>query len=394
MQDTKGASEEELFRAAWKWTLSEPSRSSVFDACLKIVPIPPTLSVKELIDSSDPQGVGGMGAVATLLQAAATQGDQRRGASSQGGEPTSRTEQAGSADPSAAKDGSQQQPAATGSQRPASADAAAGAGNAAGGSALQVDVTAAVKQEQGVSSAHNTSAAPQGTLSSFDPLSGQPTPTSKALTGPLEAGMFGGAGGAAPDMAAAAAAAAAAAGMDPAAAMAAAGQLDAQQYAAMYANGTAGAAAGGADGSASGADVPNSPGKMGSWSGGMGQMGMAQMGGMGMGGVGMGGMPGAFVPSMAMMGMGGMMGPGMMGMMPGYMSSGRNHAKGVCQVDGCNADLRGLRDYHLRYKICEYHLKVRTCFSVFVCLEVGALTASMHLQHMYRGQSPAAASNS
>jgi hypothetical protein len=33
--------------------------------------------------------------------------------------------------------------------------------------------------------------------------------------------------------------------------------------------------------------------------------------------------------------------------------------KGVCQVDGCYADLTGLRDYHLRYKICEYHLKVR-----------------------------------
>jgi hypothetical protein len=34
------------------------------------------------------------------------------------------------------------------------------------------------------------------------------------------------------------------------------------------------------------------------------------------------------------------------------------HAKGVCQVEGCYADLKGLRDYHLRYKICEYHLKV------------------------------------
>lgn len=35
------------------------------------------------------------------------------------------------------------------------------------------------------------------------------------------------------------------------------------------------------------------------------------------------------------------------------------HAKGVCQVEGCYTDLKGLRDYHLRYKICEYHLKVR-----------------------------------
>lgn len=40
-------------------------------------------------------------------------------------------------------------------------------------------------------------------------------------------------------------------------------------------------------------------------------------------------------------------------------SVGRSsHAKGVCQVEGCYADLKGLRDYHLRYKICEYHLKV------------------------------------
>ncbi|KAF8073156.1 SPL3 [Scenedesmus sp. PABB004] len=40
-------------------------------------------------------------------------------------------------------------------------------------------------------------------------------------------------------------------------------------------------------------------------------------------------------------------------------SAGRtSHAKGVCQVEGCGTDLRGLRDYHLRYKICEYHLKV------------------------------------
>lgn len=30
----------------------------------------------------------------------------------------------------------------------------------------------------------------------------------------------------------------------------------------------------------------------------------------------------------------------------------------VCQVDGCGADLTGLKEYHQRYKICEYHLKV------------------------------------
>ncbi len=33
-------------------------------------------------------------------------------------------------------------------------------------------------------------------------------------------------------------------------------------------------------------------------------------------------------------------------------------SKNVCQVEGCSADLRGLRDYHVRYKICEHHLKV------------------------------------
>lgn len=335
LQDTKGASEEDLFRAAWRWTLSDPSRSSVFDACLKIVPIPPTLSVKELMEASDPQGAGGMAAVGALLQAAATQAG-----SSQGGDPTSRSEQqagGGSGDGGPGRDSRQ------GSQRAASgADAAAAAG--ARGSGLVVDVGAAVKQEKGASSAHNTSAAPQGTLSSFDPLSGQPTPTSKALTATMDAGgMFGGAA----DMAAAAAAA----GLDPAA-MAAQGAMDPQQYAAMYANG--GAAGGAADGSASGAEGgagAGSPGKMAAGWG--GHMGMGQMGGMGM--------PG-FVPGMPMMGMGPMMAPGGMmgGMMPGgYVSSGRNHAKGVCQVDGCNADLRGLRDYHLRYKICEYHLKVR-----------------------------------
>ncbi|GAX74905.1 hypothetical protein CEUSTIGMA_g2351.t1 [Chlamydomonas eustigma] len=32
-------------------------------------------------------------------------------------------------------------------------------------------------------------------------------------------------------------------------------------------------------------------------------------------------------------------------------------AKGLCHVENCNADLTGLREYHLRYKICEYHLK-------------------------------------
>jgi ankyrin repeat protein len=30
----------------------------------------------------------------------------------------------------------------------------------------------------------------------------------------------------------------------------------------------------------------------------------------------------------------------------------------VCQVDGCDARLSGLKEYHQRYKICEFHLKV------------------------------------
>ncbi|KAL6747287.1 SBP domain-containing protein, partial [Haematococcus lacustris] len=29
----------------------------------------------------------------------------------------------------------------------------------------------------------------------------------------------------------------------------------------------------------------------------------------------------------------------------------------VCHVDNCYADLSGLRDYHQRFKICDYHLK-------------------------------------
>eukprot|EP00803_Ostreobium_quekettii_P000870 evm.model.scf_84.8 EVM.evm.TU.scf_84.8 scf_84:100946-101266(-) len=30
----------------------------------------------------------------------------------------------------------------------------------------------------------------------------------------------------------------------------------------------------------------------------------------------------------------------------------------VCQVEGCSNNLTGLRDYHVRYKICDLHLKV------------------------------------
>eukprot|EP00798_Chlamydomonas_sp_ICE-L_P009810 gene9810-7698_t len=44
----------------------------------------------------------------------------------------------------------------------------------------------------------------------------------------------------------------------------------------------------------------------------------------------------------------------------GTPASNRSHnsgTKGVCQVDDCYQDLTGLRDYHVRYKICETHLK-------------------------------------
>ena len=36
-----------------------------------------------------------------------------------------------------------------------------------------------------------------------------------------------------------------------------------------------------------------------------------------------------------------------------------------CQVETCRADLSDLKEYHQRYKICEYHLKVRqaSCFN-------------------------------
>jgi hypothetical protein len=329
VQETKAVSEEDLFRAAWKWTLSEPSRSNLFDACLKIVPIPPGLSIKALIDQSNPQGAGGMAAVAALMQAAANQQAQREAS-----EPTRIELEGGSGD--GGNDASQPQTQTRGAS---TARDSAGTGD---GDMLMVDV----KTEKGVNgalSAPNTSAAPQGTLSSFDPLSGQPTPTSKALTGPMDGSVFGGAGGPA-DVAAAAE-------IDPS-------SMDPQQYAAMYGSSAQGGGAAAADGSGSGAEGgPPSPGKMGSWGG---PMGMQMQGMPGM----VPGMPGFGMPGMPMMGPMGMgqMHPHMMNMggmgMPGYMASGRNTAKGVCQVEGCNADLRGLRDYHLRYKICEYHLKV------------------------------------
>lgn len=44
--------------------------------------------------------------------------------------------------------------------------------------------------------------------------------------------------------------------------------------------------------------------------------------------------------------------------LPSPPAAPRQHlTKGVCQVEGCYTDLGGLRDYHMRYKICEFHLK-------------------------------------
>lgn len=39
-------------------------------------------------------------------------------------------------------------------------------------------------------------------------------------------------------------------------------------------------------------------------------------------------------------------------------SNGKSKGAAVCQVAGCNTDLASLKDYHNRYKICEYHLKI------------------------------------
>ncbi len=37
---------------------------------------------------------------------------------------------------------------------------------------------------------------------------------------------------------------------------------------------------------------------------------------------------------------------------------GRSRGPPTCQVEGCVTDLSGLKEYHNRYKICEYHLKI------------------------------------
>jgi hypothetical protein len=48
-------------------------------------------------------------------------------------------------------------------------------------------------------------------------------------------------------------------------------------------------------------------------------------------------------------------------------------------VEGCYADLKGLRDYHLRYKICEYHLKVSAGCWWPIALQPPALPTLEHL---------------
>lgn len=38
-------------------------------------------------------------------------------------------------------------------------------------------------------------------------------------------------------------------------------------------------------------------------------------------------------------------------------SNGKSKGAAICQVEDCNTDLGSLKEYHNRYKICEYHLK-------------------------------------
>lgn len=38
--------------------------------------------------------------------------------------------------------------------------------------------------------------------------------------------------------------------------------------------------------------------------------------------------------------------------------AGKSGGGAVCQVEGCSTDLAGLKEYHNRYKICEFHLKI------------------------------------
>ena len=42
-----------------------------------------------------------------------------------------------------------------------------------------------------------------------------------------------------------------------------------------------------------------------------------------------------------------------------HQASGKGKGRPQCQVEGCSGDLTALKEYHQRYKICEYHMKVR-----------------------------------
>jgi hypothetical protein len=184
----------------------------------------------------------------------------------------------------------------------------------------------------------------------------QPTPTSRAMMASLEAGgAFGGSGGAGGGVdPATAAAAAAGGGVDPA--TAAAAGISPEYAAAMFsAYGSVAMPKAQQDGAAAASGLagngqPLSPADA-LAAAGWGQLGMP------------GYMQGQMMGMGNLMALGGMMGGAAAGMANGGGASGGAASravgpKGVCQVDGCNADLRGLRDYHLRYKICEYHLKV------------------------------------
>ncbi|KAK9835951.1 hypothetical protein WJX81_000786 [Elliptochloris bilobata] len=43
-----------------------------------------------------------------------------------------------------------------------------------------------------------------------------------------------------------------------------------------------------------------------------------------------------------------------------HQATGKGKGRPQCQVEGCSGDLTTLKEYHQRYKICEYHLKVNS----------------------------------
>jgi hypothetical protein len=343
---TKGSaavSDEASFRAAWRWLIADASHSAHINAIRDCLVVPASITVAELVATGQqgPLGREGTTAAAMALLVAAVssapaaqqQQQQPAGGSSQGAK-QQQQQQLGGSWPAPVATGSGQKQAA------ASDDSHKG----------------------GASRSPPGSSAPQG---SREPASAQPTPTSRAMMGPLEGGAFGAAGSSNADLTAAAAAAAAS--MDPkaaaaavasaAAAAAAAGGMSAADYAAaaaaMYAAGGGYGikAEGGHDEALNGSGQPLTPNNMAAAAAAAAAAAVAGWNAMG----------GYHMQQHGMMG-GGAAAPGMQdgggGAARGGGDSARNHAKGVCQVEGCNADLRGLRDYHLRYKICEHHLKV------------------------------------